>query len=193
VVTHGRSVDVPPDPEGVEYYVRKTVVEILVRPPSLFEFQIKKDPAMSTFTQILYQIVFSTKLRERTLTSNGRPQLFRYIWGVIKGMKSHPYWINGVEDHLHIATYIHPTVSLSDFVKEIKLATTFHIKENGFLKYFGGWQDGYAAFTYSIKEKQTLIEYIKNQEEHHRKVTFKEELIDLLHEHGIEFDEKYLL
>jgi putative transposase len=66
-------------------------------------------------------------------------------------------------------------------------------KKSRSFKNFGGWQDGYAAFTYSYKDKDALIEYIKNQEQHHRKLTFKEELIDLLNEHGIEFDEKYLL
>ena len=60
-------------------------------------------------------------------------------------------------------------------------------------KKFTSWQEGYGAFTYNIKDKDRLIEYVKNQEEHHRKKTFKEEYIELLLEHGIEFDEKYLL
>lgn len=148
---------------------------------------------MSTFTQILYHIVFSTKHRERTLSSAHRPELFKYIWGVIEGQKSHPYWINGVDDHLHIATHIHPTVPLSTLVKNIKLASSSHIDDNNILKHFAGWQDGYAAFTCSYKDKDRLINYIKNQEEHHKKVSFKEELVALLEEHGIEFEERFLL
>jgi putative transposase len=148
---------------------------------------------MSTFTQILYHIVFSTKNRERTLMPDKRTQLFKYIWGVIEKKHSHPYYINGVEDHLHIATHIHPTIALSDLIKDIKLSTSSFISDNNILKYFGGWQDGYSAFTCSYKDKDRLIEYIKNQEVHHKKITYKEELITLLNEHGIEFDEKYLL
>ncbi|MBI2281831.1 MAG: IS200/IS605 family transposase [Bacteroidetes bacterium] len=148
---------------------------------------------MSTYTQILYQIVFSTKNRECTLTKSHRDELFKYIWGVLKNKKCHLYRINGVEDHLHIVTHLHPSVSLSSLVKDIKVSSSLYIKEQNLFKKFTNWQDGYGAFTYSIKEKDRLIEYVKNQEEHHRIKTFKEEYIELLHEHGIEFDEKYLL
>ena len=103
------------------------------------------------------------------------------------------YRIGGVSDHLHILTHIHPTVSLASLVKDIKLASTEHIKNKNLFPNFSGWQEGYAAFTYAFKDKNGLIEYVKNQEDHHRVKTFKEELIDLLTEHGIEFDEKYLL
>ena len=149
---------------------------------------------MSTYTQILYQIVFSTKNRESTLSAPNRKELFKYIFGILKNKNCHLYRINGVEDHLHIATHIHPAISLSSLVKNIKPASSDHIKDNnGLFAKFGGWQDGYGTFTYSIKEKDRLIEYIKNQEEHHREKTFREEYIELLEEHGIEFNEKYLL
>ncbi len=148
---------------------------------------------MSTYTQIIYQIVFSTKRRERVLTKNHRDELFKYIWGVLKNKKCHLYRINGVEDHLHIVTHLHPSVSLSSLVKDIKVSSSLYIKENNLFEKFTSWQEGYGAFTYSIKEKDRLIEYVKNQEEHHRIKTFNEEYIELLHEHGIEFDEKYLL
>jgi REP element-mobilizing transposase RayT len=148
---------------------------------------------MSTYTQILYQIVFGTKFRERTLSKPGREDLFRYISGIIEKKNCHLYRINGVEDHLHIITHIHPSVSLSSLVKDIKLASTEYIKKNRLFKNFNGWQEGYGAFTYSIKEKDRLIEYVKNQEDHHKVKTFFEEYIEFLREHGIEFDEKYLL
>lgn len=148
---------------------------------------------MSTYTQILYQIVFGTKYREKVLLKDGRDELFKYITGLIKNKNCHLYIINGVEDHIHIVTHLHPTVSLSSLVKDIKLASSIYIKENNLFKDFINWQEGYGAFTYSIKEKDRLIEYVKNQEEHHRKKSFKEEYVKLLGEHGIEFDEKYLL
>ncbi|PIQ49292.1 MAG: transposase [Cytophagales bacterium CG12_big_fil_rev_8_21_14_0_65_40_12] len=148
---------------------------------------------MSTYTQIIYQIVFGTKNREPTLTKENRDELFKYIWGLLENKKCHLYRINGVEDHLHIVTHLHPTVSLASLVKDIKLASAEYIKVNQLFKNFKGWQDGYGAFTYSIKEKERLIAYVKNQEEHHRVKTFREEYIDLLQEHGVAFDEKYLL
>lgn len=148
---------------------------------------------MSTYTQILYQIVFGTKYREKVLLKDGRDELFKYITGLIKNKNCHLYIINGVENHIHIVTHLHPTVSLSSLVKDIKLASSIYIKENNLFKDFINWQEGYGAFTYSIKEKDRLIEYVKNQEEHHRKKSFREEYVKLLGEHGIEFDEKYLL
>ena len=148
---------------------------------------------MSTFTQILYHIVFSTKNRDRTLTADQRHQLFEYVWGILKNKNCHLYRINGVEDHIHIATHLHPTIALALLVKDIKLASSAFIKDNNVFKNFTGWQEGYAAFTYSFKDKDKLIEYIKNQEEHHRKISYKEELITMLKEHGVEFEEKYLL
>lgn len=148
---------------------------------------------MSTYIQILYHIVFSTKNRDRTLTLDKRPELYEYIWGIIKNKSCRLYRINGIDDHLHIATHLHPTVALAPLVKDVKLASSAYIKEKGLFKNFNGWQDGYAAFTYSFKDKDRVIEYVKNQEEHHLKISFKEELIMLLEEHGIEFHEKYLL
>lgn len=148
---------------------------------------------MSTYTQILYQIVFGTKYREKVLLKDGRDELFKYITDLIKNKNCHLYIINGVEDHIHIVTHLHPTVSLSSLVKDIKLASSIYIKENNLFKDFINWQEGYGAFTYSIKEKDRLIEYVKNQVEHHRKKSFREEYVKLLDEHGIEFDEKYLL
>ena len=147
---------------------------------------------MSTYTQIIYQIVYSTKHREKTLTLAHRKDLFKFIWGILKSKNCFLYQINGIEDHLHILTSLHPSLALASLVKDIKLACTSYIKQEKLFINFNGWQDGYAAFTYSIKDKERLINYIKNQEEHHRIKSFKEELIELLNEHGIEFEEKYL-
>ena len=147
---------------------------------------------MSTYTQILYQIVFSTKRRERTLDKEKRQELFQYIWGILKNKKCHLYRLNGVEDHLHIVTHLHPAVALADLVKDIKVASSAYIKAQHLFEHFDGWQDGYAACTYSIEAKDNLIEYVKNQEAHHQTKTFREELVELLKEHGVEFDEKYL-
>ncbi|MCG3132703.1 MAG: hypothetical protein FLDDKLPJ_03569 [Phycisphaerae bacterium] len=87
---------------------------------------------------------------------------------------------------------MHPTVCLADLVKDIKTGSSKWIKENSVFPRFTHWQDGYAAFTHSIADKDRLIEYIKNQEEHHRVRPFMEELTRLIQEAGIEFDPKFL-
>ena len=148
---------------------------------------------MSTYTQIIYQIVFCTKNREKTLRKNARETLFKYISGIIKNKQSHLYQINGVEDHIHIVTHIHPSVSVANFVKDIKVASSRMIKEENLFPNFVGWQSGYAAFTYSIEAKENLIEYVKNQEEHHSRMTSIDELIHFLKHHNIDFDPKFLI
>jgi len=148
---------------------------------------------MGTYTQILYQLVFATKSRERTLSENKRDDLYKYISGILKNKKCQLFRINGTEDHLHILTHLHPAVSLSNLIKDIKVASSVWIKENNIFRDFNGWQIGYGAFTYSIKEKDRLIEYIKDQQNHHKIKSFNEELIQLLNEHGVEYDEEYLL
>ena len=147
---------------------------------------------MSTYTQSLIQIVFSTKYREKTLIKPNREELFRYITGVLHNNNCHVYRIGGIEDHIHIATHIHPCVSVANLVKDIKLASSYHIKTQGLFPHFGGWQVGYAWFTYSFRDKDRLIQYVKNQETHHHEKDCITELMELLKEHEVEFDEKYL-
>ena len=144
------------------------------------------------FTQIFYHIVFSTKERMPVLVPERRDDLFRYIWGVIKNNKSHLYRINGVEDHVHIFTSLHPTVCLAELIKDLKVASNEWIKEQKAFPGFTNWQDSYGAFTHANYDKDHIIEYIKNQQEHHKKESFKDEFRRLLIEAEIEFDEKYL-
>ena len=148
---------------------------------------------MSTFTQILYHFVFSTKHRHPTLTKEGRSQLYGYISGLLQNKKCHPYRIGGLEDHLHIVTHVHPTIAVADLMKDIKLATTHHIKQTRLFQKFGGWQDGYGAFTYAIGAKENLVRYVMNQEGYHRTIGYIEEFKSLLVEHQIDVDEKFLL
>lgn len=148
---------------------------------------------MSTYTQILYQIVFSTKYREKTILEAKQEELFRYIRGILSDKKCVLYQVGGVSDHIHIVTHLHPSIALASLVKDIKLATSSYIKEKHLFPMFNGWQSGYGAFTYSIEAKGNLIAYVKRQKAHHHSSSYKDEYIALLEEHHIEFDEKYLL
>ena len=148
---------------------------------------------MSSYRQIFYQIIFGTKFRMPTIEEAHCEELYKYVAGSIKNKKCKLYRINGVEDHIHIFSDLHPSISLSDYIKDIKVASSIWMKECGRFPKFEGWQDGYGAFTYSIREKDMIINYIKNQKEHHKSETFFDEYKRLLIENGIEFDEKYLL
>jgi putative transposase len=90
-------------------------------------------------------------------------------------------------------THLHPSVALASLIKDIKLASHSFIKQERLFPGFPGWQEGYGAFNHHIREKDRLIEYIKNQEAHHRRVSWEEEMKALLEEHRIVYDEKYLL
>lgn len=148
---------------------------------------------MSTFRQILYHIVFATKNRGQTLVTEHQESLYKYMWGTINNNKSKLYRINGMEDHIHILSDLHPSICLSDFVKDIKVSSSIWLKGSGMFPEFDSWQVGYGAFTYSVKEKPFLIEYIKNQKQHHAKETFLDEYKRILIENEIAFEEKYLL
>jgi putative transposase len=148
---------------------------------------------MGTYRQIFFQIVFSTKDRLPTISPDYEEELYKYIWGIVNNNKCKLYRINGMPDHIHIFSDLHPSISLSDFVKDIKVASSLWMKQNGKFPAFEGWQNGYGAFTYSLSQKDTVIEYIKNQKQHHHSENFSTEFKRLLIENKIEFDEKYIL
>jgi REP element-mobilizing transposase RayT len=148
---------------------------------------------MSTYTKIIYHFVFATKHRQLTLVQSEKKRLFAYTHQLLTNKNCHLYRINGMEDHLHILTHVHPIVAPSSLIKDFKLASSDFIKTECIFPNFNGWQDGYAAFTETIKAKDRLIQYVKNQEEHHKKATFLEEYKSLLEEYEIEFDPRYLL
>src|SRR3954462_12666514 len=101
---------------------------------------------MSTYTQILYQIVFSTKNRKDSLETTNRKELYKYMWGVLKNKKCHLYQIGGTADHIHLITHLHPSVALAALVKDIKLSGTAYINNHQLFPSFNGWQEGYGAF-----------------------------------------------
>ncbi|MFN3999693.1 IS200/IS605 family transposase [Algoriphagus sp.] len=148
---------------------------------------------MGTHTQLIYHIVYSTKHREPTIIQEDKKRMFSFIHQLLTNKNCHLYRVNGVEDHLHILTHVHPTIAISSLVKDIKLACDDFIKREGIFPKFKGWQDGYGAFSESIKSKERLINYVKNQEEHHKNVSFLDEYRALLIEQEIEFEEKFLL
>ncbi len=146
---------------------------------------------MSSYRQILYHIIFRTKRSEKTLTVSNNEKLFAYISGIIKNKNCFVYQINGMEEHIHILSDLHPNIALADFIRDIKTSTSIWLKQNPDFKNFSGWAEGYAALTYAFKDKDLLINYIKNQQEHHKKNSFEEEYRKFLEDNHIKINEKY--
>jgi len=146
---------------------------------------------MSAYRQILYHIVFRTKGSEKTIRQNHRDELYKYIWGIIKSKKCHLFRINGMEDHIHIFSDLHPSVALADYVREIKSSSSKWMKSSGLFPEFKGWGIKYCALTYSFRDRDMIINYIKNQQEHHKKESFQDEIIRFFKEQGINLDEKW--
>jgi putative transposase len=147
---------------------------------------------MSSYRQVYYHIVFGTKFREPAITPDHELDLFKYIWGVVKKNKCVLHQLNGMPDHIHILSDLHPSVSLSNYIKDIKVSSSIWLKDTGKFPLFTGWQEGYGAFSCSDRDKEKVIGYIKGQKTHHKSENFKEEYIRLLQEHRIKYDEKYL-
>ena len=147
---------------------------------------------MSSYRQILYHIVFRTKDSRPIIEEAHKDELFRYIWGIIHNNHCTLYRINGVEDHIHILSDLHPSVCLADYMKDIKAGSSLWIKKNVIFPRFSGWGEGYGAFTVGYREKDMIINYIKKQQEHHKKVSFLEEYRSLLEEFGIVYNIQYI-
>lgn len=147
---------------------------------------------MNSYRQILYHIVFCTYNHENTLPETMHENLYSYIWGIIKKRNCVLYRVNGTGNHIHILSDLHPSISLADYIKEIKAATNRWIKESGQCPDFISWADGYCALTYAYRDKEMILNYIKNQKEHHKKTNFEDEYKALLKEFGIEVDKKYI-
>lgn len=136
---------------------------------------------------LTYHIVWRTRCSQRTISEEHERDLYAYIYGICKEKKCFLYRINSMPDHLHMCVEVHPTIALSDFMQIIKQETSYWMKSHHeWFPHFEAWGNGYAAFTYSIKERPAVIEYIKNQKEHHAKKTFREEYEELLIEFGID-------
>ena len=144
---------------------------------------------MSAVTAI-YHIVINTHRRELTLLVASSDQLYRYIARVVQNTKSTLFAINGIENHIHLLINLHPSVRLSDLVRDIKLSTSQWIKQNRDLfPQFAGWGKEYGAFTYALRDKEMVANYIKNQRVHHQRESFEDEYRKHLLNAGIEWND----
>jgi len=146
-----------------------------------------------SYTKLLYHVVFRTKYGKNTISEQHEKELYGYIMGIITNKKSKLYRIGGIENHIHLLVDIHPTFAVSEFMKELKEYSSKWLSTNSNFPNFEGWAVSFAAFTYSLNDKQKIINYIMNQKEHHKTVSFEDEYRQFLIENGIEIDERYFL
>ncbi len=145
-----------------------------------------------TFTKIYIQIVFAVEHRNALIYSEWEEELFKYTTGIINRKQQKMIAINGMPDHIHFLVGIKSTCCLSDFVREIKKSTNEFIREKKFTPYQFNWQEGYGAFSYSHWDLDSIIKYIHDQKEHHKKINFRQEYTELLRNNHIELQNEYL-
>lgn len=146
----------------------------------------------NTYSQLYVQIVFAVKYRQNLISKNNREELHKYITGIVQNREQKMLAIFCMPDHIHIFVNIKPSISISDLVRDIKSNSTKFINENNWVKGKFSWQEGFGAFSYSKSHIGNVINYILNQEEHHKTKTFKTEYLDFLEKFEIEYNEKYL-
>jgi putative transposase len=145
----------------------------------------------STYTSLHFHIVFSTKERRGLIATAWRARLHEYLGGTVRGLGGVAETVGGVEDHVHILASLNATHRLADFLRELKKASSVWSAENHERAF--AWQEGYAAFSVSPTHRDAVRRYIANQEAHHHKLAFVDEIKRLVERNGVEYDPKYLL
>jgi len=146
----------------------------------------------STYTQLYVHSIFSPKYRERLLSKEWREEVFKYSNEIICDLKCKLVSMNGVEDHVHLLIGLHPTVSVSDAIGKVKSNTSRFINQKYYSDNSFEWQSGYSAFSISNSHLSRVALYIEQQEEHHKKKSFRSEYFELIKEHDVLFDDRYL-
>jgi len=146
----------------------------------------------NTYRKVNLQIVFAVKNRQALLHKSWRPDLFRYIAGIINSRNHYSLAVNGVENHIHLFLDYNCRELIEDLVREIKKASNNYINDQNLCPHKFEWQSGYGVFFHGYREKSIIIDYIKNQEEHHRKKTFRQEYMGFLKSYEIDFKDEYV-
>jgi len=146
----------------------------------------------NTYSQIYIQIVFAVQGRQNLITKNHQEELHKYITGIVQKREQKMLTVYCNPDHTHLLVGLKPNITISDLVRDIKAGSSNFINENRWVKGKFNWQEGYGAFSYSRSQIDQVAKYILNQEEHHKRKTFKDEYLELLDKFEIEYDERYL-
>ena len=146
----------------------------------------------NTYTQIHIQAVFAVQNRECIIHHSWKEELYKYISGIVQSNNHKLLSINGMPDHIHILFGLRPSQSISDLMQDIKGSSSKWINDKRLVQGKFSWQEGYGAFSYSKSEVPTIIQYIINQTNHHKRKTFSEEYYDMLKEFEVDFNDRYI-
>ena len=146
----------------------------------------------NTYSQIHIQCVIAVQCRASQIQPDWKEQLHKFITGIIQNYGHKMLAINAMPDHLHLFFGFRPNQSLADLMRIVKSESTKWINDKQFTKAVFNWQEGYGAFSYSRSHVEKVIEYVLNQEEHHRNKTFLEEYEQFLKQFNIEYDQRYI-
>ena len=143
-----------------------------------------------SYSQNVLHVVFSTKDRRKAIPGEFQPRMWAYVAGICKKHEILVHAVGGMEDHIHLLIQVPPSLALAKAVLAIKSNSSRWANEEG---HRFAWQQGYGAFSVSASLVPVVVRYIRNQEAHHRKMTFDAEFLAMLNKHGVEFDAKFAL
>jgi len=146
----------------------------------------------NTYTQLYFHVVFGVKGRNSEIQKEWKDELYKYISGIVANKNQKLMIINGMPDHVHLLIGTKPNCNLSNLIRDIKSSSTTWINNKKRTNQKFSWQLGFGAFTVSQSGLKHVINYIKNQEMHHKKKTFREEYIEFLNAYQIDYNEDYL-
>ena len=146
----------------------------------------------NTYHQIYLQTVFAVKYRLAVIDKTWSDRLFAVIGNLINETNCKTRIVNGVKDHVHCMIGLRPVISVSELMKTVKAKSSKFINDHSLTSSRFEWQEGYGVFSYSQSQISSVYQYIQNQEEHHKKQTFREEYLEFLKKFNIEYDEKYI-
>ena len=146
----------------------------------------------NTYTQIYIQIVFAVKGKQNLIHNDHREELHKYITGIVQNRGQKMLAIFCMSDHTHIFIGLKPSIAISDLVRDIKACSSKFINDNKWMRGKFNWQEGFGAFSYSRSHIDKVVQYILNQQEHHRKKSFREEYVEFLTKYAIDYNAKYL-
>jgi putative transposase len=146
----------------------------------------------NTYTQIYIQIVFAVQGRQCLIPRAHKDEIHKYMTGIVSNRGQKLIAINGTSDHVHVFVGMTPTIALSDLVRDIKAGSSGFINEKEWIRGKFNWQEGFGGFSYSHSQIDQVVKYIQNQEEHHRKKSFREEYLQTLKEYAVGYDDRYL-
>ena len=146
----------------------------------------------NTYSQIYIQIVFAVKGKQNLIQNDHREELHKYITGIVQNRGQKMLAIFCMPDHTHIFIGLKPSIAISDLVRDIKAGSSKFINDNKWMRGKFNWQEGFGSFSYSRSHIDKVVHYILNQQEHHRKKSFREEYIEFLTKYAVDYNEKYL-